>query len=107
MQNILKTMITSVRNDETNIYIQWKDGAECALNLLALRKNCPCVTCRGGHQPEDIRQTGHITEISLVSWEKTGRYGLRFTWSDRHNDGIYTLDGLRYACDNDGIYPLS
>jgi DUF971 family protein len=107
MSNLLKTIIASVKSDDTDLIIEWKDGKQCSLNLLSLRKNCPCVTCRGGHQPEDNRQTGHITDIKLNSWAKIGRYGLKFTWSDRHDDGIYTLDGLRYACENDGNYPLS
>ncbi len=106
MQHLLRTIPESIKNDDENLFIRWKDGTDCTLNLLALRKNCPCVTCRGGHQAEDIRQTGHITEIKLLSWEKTGRYGIRITWSDMHNDGIYTLDGLRFACENGGLYPL-
>ena len=106
MQDMLKTIPQEISNDSEFLTIIWKDGKECKYNLLQLRKDCPCATCRGGHGPVDVRQTGHITEIKLLSWEKVGRYGLKITWSDFHSDGIYTLDGLRFACDNETTYPL-
>ena len=106
MQNLLKTIPQEITNNSTTLFITWKDGTRCEYDLLQLRKDCPCATCRGGHGPVDVRQTGHITEIKLVSWEKVGRYGLRITWSDKHTDGIYTLDGLRYMCDHSTTYPL-
>lgn len=103
---MLKTIPSEISNTTENLKVIFKDGKECEFSLLQLRKDCPCATCRGGHGPVDVRQTGHITEISLTSWEKVGRYGIRINWSDKHNDGIYTWDGLRFACENNTTYPL-
>ncbi len=88
-----------IRHDETKLYILWKDGRECVYDLLHLRRECPCASCRGGHAADSVRVTGDISEISLTTWKKVGRYALQFYWSDRHSDGMYTYDDLRDACD--------
>ncbi len=93
-----------IKADDTYLYIKWKDGKECKHELLVLRKLCPCATCRGGHGPVN-RITGDIKEITLVSWEKVGRYGIQLTWSDYHNDGIYTYNILRDACEKGISFP--
>ncbi len=96
---MLNTIPDEITYDQENLTIRWKDQHTCAYNLLNLRKNCPCAQCRGGHGPVADRQTGHITEIRLISWKKVGRYALGITWSDNHDTGIFTYDALREACD--------
>ncbi|MCX8000519.1 MAG: DUF971 domain-containing protein, partial [Leptospiraceae bacterium] len=73
----------------------WKDGFNSKFSLLELRKNCPCVTCRGGHGGKIGSTTGHINQIQILSWKKVGRYALNIVWSDYHDTGIYTYDSLR------------
>ena len=102
---LLATIPEEVRYDDTNLRIKWKDGKECSYNILMLRKQCPCVTCRGGYGPDVTRTTENITSISISAWKKVGRYGIQFTWSDNHHDGMYTYDALRSACDNNTDYP--
>ena len=37
-------------------------------------------------------------EIQVTDYRPVGRYALNFTWSDRHDTGIYTYDLLRANC---------
>ena len=84
-----------IQFDEKNLMILWSDAQETRHPLLALRKNCPCALCRGGHELQSKRTTDSITEIKLNRWEQVGRYAIRMFWSDNHDDGIYTFDSLR------------
>lgn len=101
---MLATIPDEVTYNDQTVRIRWKDGKECSYDLLHLRKECPCATCRGGHGMDSVRVTGDIKEIKLLSWKKVGRYALQFYWSDRHSDGMYTYDDLRKACDENRPY---
>ena len=90
-----QTIPNEISYDETNLYIDWKDGHSSSFSLLDLRKKCPCATCRGGHGGKVGSATGHIESISLVSWKKVGRYAINLTWNDFHDTGIFTYDNLR------------
>lgn len=92
---MLDTIPSEITFDSNILQILWKDGFLSTLDLLTLRKNCPCATCRGGHGGKTGAATGHITEISLLSWKKVGRYALNIVWSDYHDTGIYSYDKLR------------
>lgn len=96
---MLNTSPDSIRYDDKNLYILWKDGVESSFDLLTLRKNCPCATCRGGHFGKIGAATGNITSVSLVSFRKVGRYALNLTWNDNHDTGIYSYDNLRAFAD--------
>jgi DUF971 family protein len=98
---MLDTIPDRITHDATTLTIVWRDGRECRYNLLELRRNCPCATCRGGHGVDAVRVTGGITKIGLNSWKKVGRYALQFLWSDNHDTGIYPYDGLRQLCEAD------
>lgn len=96
---MLDTIPEKIHFDEKNLYITWKDGKDCAYDLLNLRRMCPCAHCRGGHEVTSQRITGDITEIRMSAFHKIGRYAIAIVWSDGHNDGIYTYDTLRESCD--------
>jgi DUF971 family protein len=96
-----ETSPSEVQFNSENLSIQWKDGALHHLNLLELRKLCPCATCRGGHGGSVGAATGHIQAIQLVSWTKVGRYALSLVWNDGHNSGIYSYDHLRALGEGD------
>jgi DUF971 family protein len=102
--SIFKATAEKVTHDDKNLKIKWKDGKECELDLLTLRKSCPCVECRGGHDNDSTRTTDGITEISLVSSKNVGRYALELAWSDGHDQGIFTWDELRRSCDSGKPY---
>lgn len=100
----MQRFLDRVEFNDHNITVHWKDGSQNMYALLDLRIDCPCANCRGGHGIKDRknRTTGNIKDIKLISWKKVGRYALRLTWSDGHDAGIYTLDGLA-----DGEYNIN
>jgi len=102
--SIMKATPEKVSNDDKNLIIKWKDGKECALDLVTLRKSCPCVECRGGHDPDSIPTTDGISDITLTMFKNVGRYAISITWSDSHDQGIYTWDELRRSCDEGKPY---
>ncbi len=101
---MLGTIPESISTEQGRLQIDWKDGKRCSYDLLALRRNCPCAVCRGGHEAQARRTTGKITAIELRSWKKVGRYALQLNWSDGHETGIYTYDLLRQACEEGREY---
>ena len=44
-------------------------------------------------------------DITVLSAEHVGRYGVKFTFSDRHDNGIYTWENLRAICPCDQCKP--
>jgi DUF971 family protein len=37
-------------------------------------------------------------DLTILNAEHVGRYGVKFMFSDRHDDGIYTWERLRELC---------
>lgn len=97
---------------EQTLRVQWQDGERSVYPLDGLRRACPCVYCQGGHgqmesTPEPLSlDTPAIQEWHDVKLEAAGSVGLRITWDDGHNDGIYTWRRLRaLAPENSGEQP--
>ncbi|NBB73026.1 MAG: DUF971 domain-containing protein [Bacteroidetes bacterium] len=76
------------------VTIRWTDGASSVLTLDALRRACPCASCKRRREQEGEGALPSRT-WSDVQAEAVGSYGLRFDWDDGHNDGIYTWKHLR------------
>lgn len=100
MEDQFSPVSIEVFNTEQYIKIEWKDGHITKLNLFGLRKNCPCVTCRGGHdkmgqyEPELFRvKPTRIYKID--SAEAVGNHALKINWDDGHNSGMYKWELLR------------
>ena len=80
------------------LVIVWVDGSESIVSFADLRNSCPCAFCSG---EKDVlgNKYGGVSNVddsvSVVKYEKIGRYGLQFFWSDGHKDGIYTFELLR------------
>lgn len=87
-----------------NLSIEWTDGHMSVYPLDALRRTCPCATCSGGHENMGQLPDPELFQVpALMRWnevhiEPVGSYGLRFTWDDGHDAGIYTWDRLRATC---------
>ena len=43
-----------INNEEEYLQITWSDGKIFQYPLYGLRRNCPCVMCRGGHDKMQI-----------------------------------------------------
>lgn len=82
--------------DERTLGLHFTDGAELALDVVALRRACPCAHCvdewtgepRLG--PDDVPDTVRPVRIRSV-----GRYALTIGFDDGHDTGIYPFAVLR------------
>lgn len=103
MNSIKPTGITADRNERVLI-INWNDGHVSRLPFAGLRKECPCVNCKGGHDymgtpPDPIVVRDTVDDsINIEEIQAMGSYALSFLWSDGHWEGIYTWQYLREAC---------
>lgn len=96
-------IISRITVDKTDqqLLITWSDGAESAFPMEGLRRACPCVFCRGGHEhmsrrldvQELLRKPSRTWEIRKI--QPVGNYALQLIWSDGHNTGLYRYDALR------------
>ncbi|MDZ7714984.1 MAG: DUF971 domain-containing protein [Balneolaceae bacterium] len=92
-----------VRQSDEELYIEWADGHESLYSLFGLRKNCPCVECRGGHAQMgsfdkslfDVEPTQHY---QIEGIRQVGNHAIRIEWSDGHNTGMYQWETLRELC---------
>lgn len=92
-----------VGNREQVLQITWKDGHISTYPLYGLRKNCPCVVCRGGHS-----QMGRFEmklffidpphRVEITDLEPIGNHALKISWDDGHNTGMYRWELLRAMC---------
>ncbi len=89
-----------VSNSDQIFTVKWEDGHTSDFSLFGLRKNCPCVACRGGHdkmgsfEPELFKVKPTRT-YKILKAEPVGNHALKITWDDGHNSGMYRWDLLR------------
>lgn len=104
MINTPRPVRLTVDTDAQHLIVDWSDGHGSVFPLDGLRRACPCAGCRGGHahmhEPVDpaVLDAPPRRRWTAVRLEPAGSYGLRITWDDRHNDGIYTWKRLRALC---------
>ena len=67
----------------------WGNSQQSIVNYKKLRSMCPCAHCREKCPDLSTSPSHTIKNIS-----KVGRYGIRITWCDGHNAGIYSLSLL-------------
>lgn len=81
------------------LVIDWSDGARTRIGWKALRSACPCATCneerRKPSDPFRILKPEELTPLKAVALAPVGHYAYKFTWSDGHDTGIYSLELLR------------
>ena len=81
------------------ITVRWDDGHRSVFSIKFLRSECGCANCVSevtGLRILDARTVSE--ELTVISAEHVGRYGVKFTFSDRHDNGIYTWERLRSLC---------
>lgn len=97
--------------------ITWQDGHQSEFDLVWLRANCPCATCREERRAAVENDTLlRLTTTpppatNVAEAEFVGNYAIRLTWGDGHATGIYPFAALRKscpcaACNPDGPPPL-
>jgi DUF971 family protein len=81
------------------ITVRWDDDHVSVYPIKYLRSECSCATCVNeltGARMLDPRTVAE--DITVTKAEHVGRYGVKFIFSDRHDDGIYTWERLRQLC---------
>ena len=101
MQNKFKPVSLDVGNSEQLLTIEWADGHKSRFPLFGLRKNCPCVTCRGGHElmgqfEPELFLVEPTRTYKIISAEPIGNHALKINWDDGHNAGMYRWELLRH-----------
>lgn len=71
--------------------------------LYGLRKNCPCVMCRGGHDKmnkfdRSLFFVDPPREYRIEQARQVGNHALKIDWDDGHNSGMYQWETLRDLC---------
>jgi DUF971 family protein len=106
-----KPVDITVHQSEEFLEIEWADGHVSKYPFYGLRKNCPCVMCKGGHsEMSKAADRSLFFKSSDWKWEikdiKTvGNHALQITWNDGHNQGMYRWDVLRAMCPCEECYP--
>ena len=80
--------------------IRWDDGAVTAYTIHFLRSECACARCVNENTGMRILDPRTIAEdLTILNAEPVGMYGIKFTFSDGHDNGIYTWERLRAFAD--------
>jgi DUF971 family protein len=89
--------------------IEWKDGHHSHYSFQFLRDACPCALCdeergKSGREPGDPPKPppGVLPMFKdpakPLSAEGVGKYAIKFSWNDGHDQGIYSWTFLRDNC---------
>ncbi len=100
-----------VSNTGQQMTIVWSDGHKSEYTLFGLRKNCPCVECRGGHGQmgsfdKSLFRVEPTREVEVEQIRQVGNHAIRIYWSDGHNSGMYQWETLRRLCPCDECYEM-
>lgn len=92
-----------ISNSEQVLEIIWADGHKSVYSLFGLRKNCPCVMCRGGHSEMgkfdmNLFFVEPLQRFEIRDIETVGNHALKISWDDGHNTGMYRWNLLRAMC---------
>ena len=86
---------------QRSVRLTYDDGFGCELPLDALRRACPCATCRSYRDRGEPAwpRPGQPATVTIEDAELVGAWGLSIRWSDGHSTGIYSWDALRRWCE--------
>lgn len=92
-----------VSESDHSISIFWSDRHKSRYSAFKLRSECPCAVCNG--EPGVFGRYYATAkpkvsqDIEPLGIESVGRYGLKISWNDKHDLGIYSFDYLRSLCE--------
>jgi len=89
--------------------IEWKDGHQSVYPFNYLRAACPCALCMEEREKEGRKPGDQLKPVAgalplfkalarPTETAPSGKYGIRFTWNDGHQHGIYSWQWLREWC---------
>jgi len=75
--------------------IEWNKGENTIIEYEKLRLACPCAHCKGETDVFGNIYKGPEQKLTAISYiiksiARVGHYGVRITWNDNHNTGIYS-----------------
>jgi DUF971 family protein len=105
---------TSIARDgDSAILIEWSDAKTTRWTAAALRKACPCATCREKKRGEDekkqaagkpiglpVLSMAEARPLRIESMRPVGNYAYNISFSDGHGSGIFSL-GMLHEGGND------
>ncbi|HYP26402.1 MAG TPA: DUF971 domain-containing protein [Blastocatellia bacterium] len=87
------------KTDFLEITVRWDDGHLSVFPIKYLRSECACARCVSEVTGLRILDPRTVSDdLTVTGAEHVGRYGIKFYFSDRHDDGIYTWERLRELC---------
>ncbi len=92
-----------INKEAQTLTVHWSDGRHCTFPLDGLRRACPCAACQGHEKMHELPDPEIFRLPALMRWENVraeiaGSVGVRLTWDDGHNSGIFTWERLRAMC---------
>lgn len=88
------------QKDDRTLFIAWTDGRQQDIDVVALRRVCPCAGCKDEWTHKPLISPASIPEtVRPIFIESVGRYALKVGFSDGHSTGIYSFDTLRGLSD--------
>lgn len=88
------TAIT-VHEQSRVLEVAFDDGSVFRIPFELLRIYSPSAEVRGHGQGQEILQTGK-RDVGLVGLEPVGNYGVKPSFSDGHDSGIFTWEYLHF-----------
>jgi DUF971 family protein len=87
------------QSDERHLRIVWADGHASDLDVVTLRRKCPCAACIDEWSGRPRLDPASVTEsVRPRSVRSVGLYALSIAFDDGHDSGIYPFELLRGLC---------
>ncbi len=90
-------MPAAITRRDDGILVEWnREGDRRFYAARSLRLACPCAECVEEMSGRALLDPARVAaDIRPLRIDLVGGYGLRVSWSDGHNTGIYTFERLR------------
>lgn len=91
------------KTTQRSLRITWSDGEVREYAYGALRKACPCATCREKRKAESVRPKSALNVLApneavpleVSQMKPVGNYAYNIVFSDGHSSGLFTMELLR------------
>ncbi len=83
------------RREQKILQITWEDGPPRDYPFWDLRCGCQCAGCVDENTGQRVLVPANVPrDITVRDLKLIGNYALKVTWSDGHDQGLYTWDYL-------------
>ena len=92
--------VSITRDGDNAIVITWSDDTTTRWTVAALRKACPCATCREKKRGEEekkkpvglpVLSAAEARPLRIESMRPVGNYAYNIAFSDGHGSGIFSM----------------